>query len=380
MPAIESIGGSAFLAELISNVPTSSHITKYAEIVLEKSRRRQLAEVGRKLTTFAQEDDQSADDLTEFAEQEIVELSQHAGKHDPSALGDLRMERYDHYANVYEADDPTPFCGLPTRFTDVDKKLGGLAPGQLIILAGRPAMGKTAFALDVATNVACEQNQSVLICSLEMTKEELFGRILSKRLGVESWRLERGSIDSADFGRMGPVLDDFANYPLYIDDDPDTSITNIRSKARCQKMRHGLDLLIVDYLQLMDVPGKIAGENQTQRITYLSRSLKQLARDLRIPVIALSQLSRACEQRTDKRPVLSDLRDSGSIEQDADKILMLYRESEYEEDCENPDHTSVLIRKNRHGPTGEVVLRFDRGTMSFVSLNTPPTPVEQVST
>ena len=236
---------------------------------------------------------------------------------------------------------------------------------ERVVLAGRPGMGKTALALDIAANVAVDQGKSVTVCSLEMTKEQLFSRFLARRLGVTAWKLEKGSLDETDFERMGPVLDGFADHPLYIDDDVDTSLVNIRSKARRQQMQHGLDLLIVDYLQFIEVTDRLAGDTQTQRITYISKSLKQLARELHCPVIALSQLSRACDHRPDKRPQLSDLRDSGSIEQDADSVLMLYRESEYHEDCDDPDLTDLYIRKNRHGPGGLVELSFERERMTF---------------
>jgi replicative DNA helicase len=202
-----------------------------------------------------------------------------------------------------------------------------------------------------------------------MTKQELFGRLLAKRLAVAAWKLERGAIADAEFAKMGAVMDDFERPPLYIDDDTDTSLSNIRSKARCHQMRHGLDLLVIDYLTLIAVTDRLAGENQTQRISYITRTIKQLARELRCPILLLSQLSRACEQRADKRPIPSDLRESGSIEQDADKILMLYRESEYNEDCEDPNLTEVWIRKNRHGSKGCVELHFAPEKMSFVSRN-----------
>jgi len=257
----------------------------------------------------------------------------------------------------------------PTGFAELDKKLCGLSAGQLIVLAGRLGMGKTAFALDIASHVAGIQGKNVLVCSLEMSKEELFGRLLAKRLGVESWKLERGAITDSDFAKIGGVMDELGQPPLYIDDDTDTTLINIRSKARCHQMRHGLDLLVIDYLQLIEVTDKIAGENQTQRVSYITKTLKQLARELQCPVLLLSQLSRECEKRVDKRPIPSDLRDSGSIEQDADKILMLYRESEYNEDCDNPNLTEVLIRKNRHGPKGCVELHFAHEKMSFADCN-----------
>jgi replicative DNA helicase len=366
---VQAVGGSVFLSRLASDVPTSSHITQYADMVHDRSRRRQLITVGKRMESLGHTDKQSADELIELAEQEFLKVARQASNNEPCSLADLRAERFDHYVNLYESEDPTQFCALPTGFPAIDKKLCGLSAGQLIVLAGRPGMGKTAFALDIASHVAGSQGKNVLVCSLEMSKEELFGRLLAKRLGIESWKLERGAITDSDFAKMGSVMDDLGQPPLYIDDDTDTTLINIRSKARCHQMRHGLDLLVIDYLQLIEVTDKIAGENQTQRVSYITKTLKQLARELQCPVLLLSQLSRECEKRVDKRPIPSDLRDSGSIEQDADKILMLYRESEYNEDCDNPNLTEVLIRKNRHGPKGCVELHFTHEKMSFVNRN-----------
>ena len=350
---------------MAADVPTASHVNQYAAIVRDKSRRRQLAAVGRKIASISQDANQSADELTEQAEQEFLTLSRQASIREPSQLGSLGPDRYEHYAALYEADDPTAHYGIRTGFAALDQKLTGLAPGQLIVVAGRPGMGKTAFALDVARHVSFDQKKSVCLISLEMSTEEMFDRLLAKQLKLPTWRLGKGELTEEEFARMGPALDGLRELPLFIDDDPCSDLVHLRSKARRQQLQHGLDLLIVDYLQLIEVTDRAASENQTQRISHISKSLKRLARELYCPVMALSQLSRACELRTDKRPLLSDLRDSVSIEQDGDRILMLYREGEYFEDCENPDLTDLFIRKNRHGPTGSVELRFDRNTMTF---------------
>ncbi len=364
---IQNIGGPAFLAKLTSEVATASHITNYADIIRDKSRRRQLADFGRKVSQLAEDQDRNAEQLTEIAEQSLVALTQTGSHAGPVLLSTMRNERFGHYAMLHESDDAAEHYGIRTGFHDIDERLTGLAPGQFVVVAGRPGMGKTAFALDIATHVAFDQKKPVAFFSLEMSNEEIFSRVLGKRLAVESWKIDKGALSENEFDRMGPVLDQFADQPLFVDDDSNTSLSSIRSKARRQQMRHGLDLLIIDYLQLIDVSDRVASENQTQKITHISQSLKQLARELQCPVIALSQLSRACDQRADKRPQLSDLRDSGSIEQDGDRILMLYRESEYVEDCENPELTDVYIRKNRHGPRGHVELNFNAKTMSFGS-------------
>jgi replicative DNA helicase len=229
-------------------------------------------------------------------------------------------------------------------------------------------MGKTALALDIAHHVATHQGKTVTILSLEMTKEQLFDRTFAGVLGVEAWKLKKGALSVQEFQGMGAAFDSMKNTRVFVDDDTDRTLTNLRSKARRQQMENGLDLLIVDYLTLIEVTDRAAGENMVQRITYISKSLKNLARELQCPIIALSQLSRACEQRSPPIPVLSDLRESGAIEQDADSVIMLYRNGYYFEDCENADLTDVYVRKNRHGPTGHIELRFNKEKMQFESI------------
>ena len=227
-------------------------------------------------------------------------------------------------------------------------------------------MGKTSLALDMARNVAGGQGKSVAFFSLEMSKQEVMDRIVAGELGVEAWRLKKGQLTEQDFGRLGRLFDDLRQHPIYLDDDADSTLANLRSKARRQQMQHGLGLLIVDYLQLIEVTDRVAsGENRTQQVSHISRSLKNLARELQCPIIALSQLSRSVEHAVPPIPVLSDLRESGSIEQDADIVLMLYCEDAYNEDAANPGTTDIYVRKNRSGPTGRVGLHFNHARMSF---------------
>ncbi len=363
---LQIIGGSAFLAELTTVVGTTAMVADHANIVREKSRRRQLAALGHKLTALAGEDKKSADELSEMAEQEFLALSYQAAAH-ASRLGDMRSARFDRYVELYEADDPVSQYAVRTGFADLDEKLCGLSPGELVILAGRPGMGKTALALDIAHHVAFEQKKIAYFVSLEMSQDELFDRVFSKKVNVPAWKLRAGRLTEDEFQRIGPAMDTIQDQPLFIDEDPNSDLINIRSKARHHQMQHGLDLLIIDYLQLIEVTDRSAAENQTQRITHISKSLKRLARELRCPVLALSQLSRECERRPDgqKQPQLSDLRDSGSLEQDADRVLMLYREGVYVPDCDDPNLTDVFIRKNRNGPQGNTQLHFHADTMSF---------------
>lgn len=360
-------GGSAFLAELVNQIPTAANVMHYAEIVREKSLRRRLAKVGSTITNLAATEGQSAGELMETAERQLLQLSRQSVQAKPVDLVDIAPERYEHYATLHEADDVTVHMGIRTGFAQLDELLLGLSPGHLMILAGRPSMGKTALALNFARHVAEEQEKTVTFFSLEMTKEDVADRILGSLLGVDASQLKRGLLTEEQFGKMGQVFDELQERRIFIDDNPDTTLANLRSKARRHQFEHGLDLLIVDYLQLIEVTDRAAGENQTQRITYISKSLKNLARELHCPVIALSQLSRACEQRSPPIPVLSDLRDSGSIEQDADSVLMLYREGYYNDACDNPEVTSVYVRKNRQGPTGHIDLRFAKEKMVFRS-------------
>ena len=365
---LQDIGGSAFLADLVANVPTASHAEHYAAIVRDKSLHRRLAATADTIAALAADEKLPALDAVERAEQSLLALSRHVVDVKPQHIADIGAESYERYTQLQAAEDKTALFGLTTGFHDLDQFLTGLPPGHLTIVAARPSAGKTAFALDIARHAASKQGKNVAVFSLEMTKQELMDRIIAGFLGVEAWKLKKGELSPDDFARMGALFDELKRHPLYIDDDPDTTIANLRSKARRHQMERGLDLLVIDYLQLIEVTDRAAGENRTQQVSHISRSLKNLARELGCPIIALSQLSRLVEQRSPPIPVLSDLRDSGSIEQDADTVLMLYRESMYNEDAENPNVTDVYVRKNRNGPTGRVSLHFDPARMSFSDL------------
>jgi len=371
---VEAIGGSAFLADLCANVPTSSHAEQYAEIIRDKALHRRLAEAAASIGDLAKDEMVPAMEVLEKAEQKLLAISRHSTENKPQHIAEIGDESYGRYARLYAAEDKTALFGLRTGFTDLDHMLTGLQPGALVIVAARPSMGKTSLALDIARNVAANQSKNVAVFSLEMTKQELMDRIIAGLLGVETWKLKKGELTEDDFRRMGKLFDGLREHPLYIDDDSDTTIANLRSKARRHQMERGLDLLIIDYLQLIEVTDRAAGENRTQQVSHISRSLKNLARELSAPIIALSQLSRAAEQRSPPIPVLSDLRESGSIEQDADAVLMLYREDAYNEDCDAPGVTDVYVRKNRSGPTGRVSLFFDKERMSFRDWKRKATP------
>jgi replicative DNA helicase len=364
---IEQIGGSALLAKMASEVPTASHIERYAKIVIGYSRRRRLAEIGNRIARLAHEDGSSPDELIEQAEREFLQLSHQSSSHEPVTLADMRTERLEHYSVLHEADDATAHMGTKTGFADLDELLIALGPGDFSVLAGRPHMGKTALALDIARNVGITQGKTVAVFSLEMMKEQNFDRIFGSLAGVAAWKIAKGMLTDEQFADLGAAFDELEAPKIYLDDDPNRTLTNIRSKARRLHMREPLDLLIIDYLQLIQVSESNARESQNQKISFISESLKQLARELECPVLALSQMNRESERRPDKRPQMADLRDSGSLEQDADHVLMLYRESYYEEDADDTV-TEVFVRKNRpHGRTGRVELQFDAEKMSFAT-------------
>ncbi len=364
---VREVGGSAFLAELAAAVPTSSHAEQYAVIVREKALKRGLVAAGKAIVEEAGNPSVTADAALDAAERRLLAFSRSQADARPRHIAELGKDAYSRYTELYEADDKTAHFGVTTGFGQLDQLLTGLPPGHLMIVAARPSMGKTALALDIARHVASKQGRNVAIFSLEMTSQELMDRIIGGFLGVQTWKLKKGELTPQDFEALGPFFDQLESHPIFIDDDPDTTLAHLRSKARRQQVERGLDLLIVDYLQLIEVPDNLSRDNRTQQVSHISRSLKNLARELQCPIIALSQLSRSVENRNPPIPVLSDLRDSGSIEQDADSVLMLYREGSYNEDCDDPALTDVYVRKNRNGPTGRVSLRFLQERMIFQS-------------
>jgi replicative DNA helicase len=366
---LQAIGGSAYLAQLCENVPTTSHAPRYAELIRDAALKRRLIEAGRHITAVAADPAIDASDALESAEQQLVALSRHGTAGTPRHIAEIGSEAFDRYAELHQATDKDALLGMRTGFRDIDFLLTGLQPGHLVIVAARPSMGKTSFALDVARHSAGVQHKNVAIFSLEMSNEELMDRVVAGYLGVEAWKLKKGQLSESDFRRVGQLMDGLREHPLYIDDDSDTTLVNLRSKARRQQMEHGLDLLIIDYLQLIEVTDRASGENRTQQVSHISRQLKNLARELHCPIIALSQLSRSVEQRNPPIPILSDLRESGSIEQDADSVLMFYRRGAYDDEYEQPNLTDVYVRKNRHGPTGRVELLFEPPKMSFTGVD-----------
>jgi len=366
---IQDIGGSSFLAELATSVPTSSHIYQYGQIVKTKSVHRRIIEAGQKISGLGYEVERPIAELLDEVEKTIFAITNTFLKDKFVHIREVLDSRYEKFAEMHESKDDSAVKGVPTGFHAMDMKLSGLQPSDLIVIAARPSMGKTSLALNIAQNAAIRHHKTVGIFSLEMSKEQLVDRLFASMLGVDSWKLQRGKLDDSDFQNMGPIMDELNKANIFIDDSVASSLPELRAKARRLQMEHGLDLLIIDYLQLMSTGNHNYAGNRVQEISEISRSLKQIGRELHVPILALSQLSRAVETRPGNIPQLSDLRDSGSIEQDADVVLMMYREDYYEEDSDRPGMTDIYIRKHRNGPTGRIELHFKKEQMRFFDVD-----------
>lgn len=370
---IDTIGGPAYLAELTSSVPTATHVFKYAQIVKNKATLRKMIKAGNVITGCGYDEDENVEKLLETAEKEVFSISQTFLKDRFIHVRDILTQRYEEFSALHMAEDKEKVKGIPTGYKSLDNILSGMQPADLIILAARPSMGKTALALSIIQKIAIEasKKKTVGIFSLEMSREQLVDRLFCSILGVDSWKLQHGRLDDKDFQNMGSVMDILNQAPIYIDDSVGTSISELRAKARRLQMEHGLDLIVVDYLQLMSTGNMAYVGNRVQEISEISRALKSLGRELHVPVIAVSQLSRAVELRNPKIPQLADLRESGSIEQDADIVMMLYRKDYYDENLteEEKGVTEVFIRKHRNGPVGKAELRFDKKQMRFYDID-----------
>ena len=365
---LEQIGGATYLATLANEVPTATHVFQYAMIVKNKATLRKLIGAGNLITGLGFNQTEQLENLLEEAEKSLFNVSQTFLKDRFVHIKDILNQTYDKITELHDPATKDKYRGIPTGFHDLDNLLSGLQPSDLVVLAARPSMGKTALALNIAQNIA-KKGHTCGIISLEMSKEQLVERMFCALLSVDSWKLRTGKLTEADFMRIGGVMDELYAMKIYIDDSVGNSISELRAKARRLQLEHGLDFLIVDYLQLMSA-GKNGSNmtNRVQEISEISRSLKGLARELHIPILALSQLSRAVELRPSKIPQLSDLRESGAIEQDADVVMMIYREDYYEEDSQRPGVTDIFIRKHRNGPTGHIELTFKKEQMKFLGI------------
>jgi len=370
---IDIIGGPAYLAELTTIVPTSTHVFKYAQIVKAKATLRRMIQAGNIIAGCGYNEDENVEELLETAEKEVFGISQTFLKDRFVHIKEILNKRYEEIVDLHHAPEEEKIKGIPTGFKSIDKILSGFQPADLIVLAARPSMGKTALVLSMTQKIAIDspKKRTVGIFSLEMSKEQLVDRLFCSVLGVDSWKLQHGKLDDKDFERMGEAMDKLNQASIFIDDSVGMSIPQLKAKARRLQMEHGLDLMVIDYLQLMSTGTAAYQGNRVQEISEISRSLKELGRELHIPVIALSQLSRAVELRNPKIPQLSDLRESGAIEQDADVVMMLYRKDYYEENLseEEAGITEVFIRKHRNGPVGKAELRFDKTQMRFFDID-----------
>jgi len=353
---LEAVGGASYLADLVDVVPMAVNAAQYAKIVQEKAILRRLIEQAAAITTRCFEDKGDTEGILDFAERSIFAISENKVKPSFYALKDILTDTYRAVEEAYE--NKALVTGIPTGFHDLDQKTSGFQRGDLIIIAGRPGMGKTALALNVARNAARETGEPTAIFSLEMSKEQLSLRMLSSEAGVDSTRMRGGFLNQEDLEKINRAAGVLYDTNLFIDDTPSISALEIRAKARRMKMEKGLGLIAIDYLQLMK--GRASAERRELEISEISRSLKALAKELGIPVIALSQLNRKVEDRTNKRPVLSDLRESGAIEQDADVIIFVYREEVYNKqvDQDKMRLAELSVAKQRNGPTGTVNLTF----------------------
>ncbi len=353
----EQIGGAAYLVELVSTTPSAANIRSYAEIVREKAVLRQLIEAGTEIVNDGfQPDGRDSQQVLSEAEQRVFRIAEQGrqGRKDFVALRDAMREAFQILQERYENQGTV--TGLPTGFVDFDELTAGLQPSDLIILAARPAMGKTTLALNIAEYAAIKTKKAVAVYSMEMSSSQLAFRLMSSIGRINAQRLRTGQLEDEDWSRVNMAIKMLSELKIFIDDTPALSPDVLRSKARRIKREHDLGLIVIDYLQLMQVPG--TGENRATEISEISRSLKALAKELNVPVIALSQLNRSLESRTDKRPVMADLRESGAIEQDADIIVFIYRDEYYHKDSTDKGLAEVIIGKQRNGPTGTVKLKF----------------------
>ncbi len=349
---LDDVGGISYITSLSTIVPTTSNVKYYADIVKEKSVLRQLIKASNDIINLGYDGSSKVEDVLEKAEKRIFDISQEKASDDFKSINSVLMDAYDMIESLYTSK--AEITGITTGFRDLNKKINGLQRTDLLLIAARPAMGKTAFSLNLVQNAALKGDASVAVFSLEMSKEQLVQRMLSSQSNVELKKLKTGKLTEHDWPRIIDAMAVLSNAKIHIDDTPGIKISELRSKCRKLKIEQGLDLILIDYLQLMEGEGN--NESRQQEISKISRSLKIIAKELNCPVVALSQLSRAPEQRADHRPMLSDLRESGAIEQDADIVMFLYRDEYYHPDSDRKNIGEVIIAKNRHGETGSVEL------------------------
>ena len=358
-----------FVRDIVTMVPTSANVKSYAQIVHEKAVLRKLIRTTEEIANTCYAGKDPLEDILADTEKQIFNLLQSRSTQDFVPIKQVAINVLEKIEEAYKTQGTV--TGVPTGFIDLDYKLSGFQPSDLVLIAARPSMGKTAFVLNVVDHVAVRKKLPCMVFSLEMSKEQLVNRMLSMESNVDAQKLRTGSLTDSDWDAVVEGVGIIGNAKLVIDDTPGISISELRSKCRKMKLEHGLSIVIIDYLQLMSGSGKGGNDNRQQEISEISRSLKALAREMHAPVVALSQLSRACETRTDHRPMLSDLRESGAIEQDADVVMFLYRDDYYNKDTEHPNEAEVIIAKQRNGPIGTVTLIWKPEYTKFVNATRP---------
>jgi len=362
---LEDIGGAAYLTELVNGVPTASHAGFYAEIIHKTGTLRRLIKASGEITALGYDEATEISEILEQAEQRLFQVSQQNIKQDIAGISEILDASFERLDELHR--NKGTLRGVSTGFKSLDAKLSGLQKSDMIVLAARPAMGKTTLALNMAHHIASKDKKPVLVFSLEMSKEQLVDRLLAAESGIDSMKLRTGNLTDADFAKLGEAMGVLSEAPIYIDDTPGITALEMRTKARREQHKHSLGLIVIDYLQLMS--GGSKSDGRVQEISEISRGIKALARELDVPVIALSQLSRSVESRHPQIPQLSDLRESGSIEQDADLVMFLYREDYYNPETERKHIADLFISKHRNGPTGQVEMYFHPELLKFRSID-----------
>lgn len=361
----EQVGGLEYLAILPDKVPTTANVERYIKIVEEKSILRNLIKVSNEITTLGYSETEEVDAIMDIAEKKIFDIMQKKNQKGYTPIKDILIDTFAELERLY--NQKGHITGIPTGFADLDQITSGLHNSDLVLIAARPAMGKSAFALNIAANAAIRSNTPVVVFNLEMSKEQIVSRILCSEAMVDSQKVRTGKIEEADWVKLATALGPLSEAPIYVDDTPGISIMEIRAKCRKLKLEKNIGMVVIDYLQLIQGTGK-RGASREQEISEISRSLKILAKELNVPVIALSQLSRAAEQRPEHRPMLSDLRESGAIEQDADIVMFLYRDEYYNPDTEKKNVAEVILAKHRGGSTGTVELLWLSNYTKFANI------------
>jgi len=361
---LEKCGGLEYLAAIAEQVPSAASAHHYAEIVEDKSLVRSLIKSSGEILEMGYENQEDARKVMDFAQSTIFDIAMERENKGVTHISDILEENLKTLTKLYKEGNRVP--GIPSGYVDLDKLTAGFQPSDLILIAARPSMGKSSLALNIAQHVALQEGMSVAIFSLEMSKEQVVNRILSSEMQIENMKLKTGDINSDEWQKIAVASAQISEASIYVDDTSDISAAEMRAKCRRLKLKKKLDMVIIDYIQL--IAGGKRNESRQQEITEISRNLKILAKDLHIPVIALSQLSRAPEQRQNHRPMLSDLRESGAIEQDADMVMFIYRDDYYDKETENPNVTELIVAKNRNGSTGDVKLRWHAEFTKFSNL------------